>query len=103
MSLSLLIGAQAILQRQRAANPCNRNSFVTLLPSTAAIYMQAGIENCYITQQQTRQRLDAVVAQVGVPCEVLLSLRDDNYRKPRIGCWELLVSSNETLQPVLSG
>jgi Polynucleotide kinase 3 phosphatase len=65
--------------------------------------LQAGIEKGYITHQQTRQRLDAVVAQLGVPCEVLLSLRDDNYRKPRIGCWELLVDSNRPLQPVLSG
>eukprot|EP00953_Heterococcus_sp_UTEX-ZZ885_P038322 19669-Heterococcus_DN1.PRE.2 len=64
--------------------------------------VSAGIEKGYITHQQTRQRLDAVVAQLGVPCEVLLSLRDDNYRKPRIGCWELLVSSNEPSQPVLS-
>ncbi|CAN0026343.1 unnamed protein product, partial [Choristocarpus tenellus] len=49
--------------------------------------------NGHVQQLQLKAKLDAIVRALGVPVEVYLSCEDDYFRKPRPGCWKLLVGA----------
>jgi len=53
--------------------------------------------------QKTKQRMDAVVAKLGVPVQIFMALQKDEYRKPETGMWQYMVEHcNDGIQPDLS-
>ena len=62
-----------------------------------------GISKGHVSADEVRAKLQAVVAQFSVPCEVLLAPQDDSFRKPRLGSWQYLLQTNGDLAPVLAG
>ncbi|CAM9299483.1 unnamed protein product [Discosporangium mesarthrocarpum] len=56
----------------------------------AIISNQLGVSKAKVDKEKLQAKVDAVVEALGVPIDVYLSCKDDYYRKPRPGCWELM-------------
>lgn len=68
----------------------------------ALISNQGGVAAGRVQVSDLMQKMKAVSEKTEVPCEVMLSIGDDLFRKPRPGCWMMLVRDNGGLEPVLS-
>eukprot|EP00904_Undaria_pinnatifida_P003137 jgi/Undpi1/12824/HiC_scaffold_7.g02491.m1 len=61
----------------------------------AIISNQHGVGTGKVDKTMLKAKVQAVIKALGVPVEALLACQNDYYRKPRLGCWELLTKSND--------
>ncbi|CAN0423965.1 unnamed protein product, partial [Pylaiella littoralis] len=60
----------------------------------AIISNQMGVGTGKVDQKMLQAKVRLVVEALGVPVEAYLACHDDYYRKPRLGCWDLLSTSH---------
>ncbi|GLC56035.1 hypothetical protein PLESTB_001057500 [Pleodorina starrii] len=66
---------------------------------------QGGIKSAVTGKmaEKVKGRIDAVVGELGIPCQVFAATMDDQYRKPEGGMWEFFTqNANGGVQPDLS-
>eukprot|EP00752_Nemacystus_decipiens_P002205 g2097.t1 len=59
----------------------------------AIISNQMGIGTGKADKQTQQAKVRSIVRAIGVPVEAYLACQDDYYRKPRLGCWDLVSTS----------
>ncbi|CAM9319329.1 unnamed protein product [Ectocarpus sp. 12 AP-2014] len=59
----------------------------------AIISNQMGVGTGKVDPRMLKAKVRSVVKALGIPVEAYLACRDDYYRKPRPGCWEMVSSS----------
>ncbi|CAB1100226.1 unnamed protein product [Ectocarpus sp. CCAP 1310/34] len=59
----------------------------------AIISNQMGVGTGKVDPRMLKAKVRSVVKALGIPVEAYLACRDDYYRKPRPGCWEMVSTS----------